>query len=420
MDSIEEEFGCDYKTQEDSISSLLSRNGRQSIPSCGLKRSVTGISQISEDPSNEKSVIEVCKKRGSSSQYRGVVLQSNGKWGAQIYEKYRRVWLGSFDTEEEAAQSYDTAAFRIRGHKAITNFIIRMDETHPEAIFLRRHSEAEIVNMLRSHTYHEELHNFYKSNDRTLVTDSIRSMSEISVFPREHLFDKALTPSDVGKLNRLVIPKHHAQRCFPLEDAQAENGIMLNFEDTTGKKWRFKYSYWSSSKSYVLTRGWRGFIRDKHINTGDIVTFHRSTGGSRQLYISFRLQTCNFHPYKQLGLGDFHVPTLSYSQSNRVLYLPQSIEHRSRVFNSFIPWLIPVPPNCSTAYDFFSLSSLKHSESDKRKMWPLHHPNLPRKILSSPGSAYPSRVMLFGVNLGLLSSSTSNPLPSGTADKKRE
>ncbi|GLJ08146.1 hypothetical protein SUGI_0082080 [Cryptomeria japonica] len=409
MDSIEEGVGSDCKTQEDSISSVLSETGRQSIPSCVLKRSVSGISQISE---------EVCKKRGSSSQYKGVVLQSNGKWGAQIYVNNRRVWLGTFDAEEEAAQSYDTAAIRICGRKAITNFI-RMDETHPEAMFLRCHSEAEIVNMLRSHTYHEELQNSYESNDRTLVTDSIRSEAEITVFPREHLFDKALTPSDVGKLNRLVIPKHHAQRCFPLEAAQAEDGNMLNFEDTTGKTWRFKYSYWSSSKSYVLTKGWRRFIKNKDLHTGDIVTFHCSTGGSRQLYISFCPKTCNFLPNKQSGLGDFHVPAVSYSQSNRVLYLPQSIEHTSRVFNSFIPRLIPFPPNCSSASDFFSLSSLKHSGSDKRELWPLDHPNLPRKIVSSPGSAYPSRVMVFGVNLGLLSSSTSNPFPSGTADKER-
>ncbi|KAG8050601.1 hypothetical protein GUJ93_ZPchr0009g2319 [Zizania palustris] len=35
-------------------------------------------------------------------------------------------------------------------------------------------------------------------------------------YEREHLFEKPLTPSDVGKLNRLVIPKQHAERYFPL------------------------------------------------------------------------------------------------------------------------------------------------------------------------------------------------------------
>ncbi|KAI4372137.1 hypothetical protein MLD38_010408 [Melastoma candidum] len=32
---------------------------------------------------------------------------------------------------------------------------------------------------------------------------------------KEHMFDKVVTPSDVGKLNRLVIPKQHAEKYFP-------------------------------------------------------------------------------------------------------------------------------------------------------------------------------------------------------------
>ena len=35
--------------------------------------------------------------------------------------------------------------------------------------------------------------------------------------PRGHLFDKMVTPSDVGKLNWPVIPKQQAEKHFPLE-----------------------------------------------------------------------------------------------------------------------------------------------------------------------------------------------------------
>ncbi|KAG7638661.1 DNA-binding pseudobarrel domain superfamily [Arabidopsis thaliana x Arabidopsis arenosa] len=51
---------------------------------------------------------------------------------------------------------------------------------------------------------------------------------------KEALFEKPLTPSDVGKLNRLVIPKQHAERYFPLAAAAAdavEKGLLLCFED---------------------------------------------------------------------------------------------------------------------------------------------------------------------------------------------
>ena len=35
----------------------------------------------------------------SSSRYKGVVPQPNGRWGAQIYERHARVWLGTFADE---------------------------------------------------------------------------------------------------------------------------------------------------------------------------------------------------------------------------------------------------------------------------------------------------------------------------------
>ncbi|KAL2524848.1 B3 domain-containing transcription factor NGA1 [Abeliophyllum distichum] len=77
------------------------------------------------------------------------------------------------------------------------------------------------------------------------------SMAGNSIFiEREHMFDKVVTPSDVGKLNRLVIPKQYAEKYFPLDSSTNEKGLLLNFEDRNGKPWRFRYSYWNSSQSY--------------------------------------------------------------------------------------------------------------------------------------------------------------------------
>ena len=58
---------------------------------------------------------------------------------------------------------------------------------------------------------------------------------------KDHLFEKAVTPSDVGKLNRLVIPKQHAERCFPLDLSLATPAQTLSFEDEGGKHWRFRW-----------------------------------------------------------------------------------------------------------------------------------------------------------------------------------
>ncbi|KAK4747974.1 hypothetical protein SAY87_014560 [Trapa incisa] len=112
-----------------------------------------------------------------------------------------------------------------------------------------------------------------------------------AVLEKEHMFEKIVTPSDVGKLNRLVIPKQHAERFFPLDAAASERGgLLLSFEDRTGKAWRFRYSYWNSSQSYVMTKGWSRFVKEKKLDAGDIVSFQRGIGdaGKDRLFIDWR------------------------------------------------------------------------------------------------------------------------------------
>lgn len=141
------------------------------------------------------------------------------------------------------------------------------------------------------------------------------------VVEREHMFDKVVTPSDVGKLNRLVIPKQHAERYFPLDSSTNDKGLLLNFEDRNGKPWRFRYSYWNSSQSYVMTKGWSRFVKDKKLDAGDIVSFQRGVGGSAKdrLFIDWRHRPDAPTPPYQLSsnLSSFPLPHHQFSFPTR-------------------------------------------------------------------------------------------------------
>ncbi|CDY54340.1 BnaC03g14960D [Brassica napus] len=90
----------------------------------------TGVSmkerkRLSSPASDRHRPLKVSTSSGQNvRKFRGVRQRPWGKWAAEIRdpEQKRRLWLGTFETAEEAAVVYDNAAIRLRGPDALTNF----------------------------------------------------------------------------------------------------------------------------------------------------------------------------------------------------------------------------------------------------------------------------------------------------------
>ncbi|KAK4413096.1 Ethylene-responsive transcription factor ERN1 [Sesamum alatum] len=75
----------------------------------------------------------------SNNKFVGVRQRPSGRWVAEIKDTTQkiRMWLGTFETAEEAARAYDEAACLLRGSNTRTNFITHVSSNSPLASRIR-------------------------------------------------------------------------------------------------------------------------------------------------------------------------------------------------------------------------------------------------------------------------------------------
>ncbi|KAJ0242178.1 AP2/ERF domain-containing protein [Hirschfeldia incana] len=240
--------------------------------------------RLTEPSTTDKALVSTAINKVSFSnntKYKGVVQHQNGHWGAQIYVDHKRIWLGTFRSEAEAAMAYDSASIKLRSFDADShrNFPWS-DSTVHEPVFQKGFTTEAVLNMIKDGSYQREFKDFLKNRSQVVVGSKQNRRDEESnkCFSCTQLFQKELTASDVGKLNRLVIPKKYAVKYFPYiserEEGEIVEDIEVVFYDREMRPWTFKYCYWTSSQSFVLTRGWKGFVKEKSLKEKDVITFY--------------------------------------------------------------------------------------------------------------------------------------------------
>lgn len=143
-----------------------------------------------------------------------------------------------------------------------------------------------------------------------------------------NLFEKCLTSSDVGSLNRLVItPNQDAKTCFILATIPGDPVSYLRLEDEEGKPWLFGFSPLNvACQSFVLTTCWRSYVKEKQLDAGDFVFFQRHLTDRRRLFIGCRRRE-----------GDAALDSTSPDKSAKVLEFRDKLKEVETPFQPKLP-----------------------------------------------------------------------------------
>ncbi|KAI3787627.1 hypothetical protein L1987_42229 [Smallanthus sonchifolius] len=87
-----------------------------------------------------------------------------------------------------------------------------------------------------------------------------------------------------------------------LAQGLANDEVVLSFYDPQRRLWKFRYCYWKSSKSFVFTREWNQFVKDKKLMPKDKIIFYFQENLEMQNMGFWVIDTCKSTSHIGLSL----------------------------------------------------------------------------------------------------------------------